>query len=94
MDVCSLCYSCEDECPIGAIQIFNEKVLVCNLCSGDPECIKACTEKALVLDPREKNHSLVNYKNNSEGLTSSQKRFIFVKKQGMELRKKWRAKLA
>ena len=36
MEICTLCYSCEDACPIGAIQLFHDYVFVCNLCSGDP----------------------------------------------------------
>ncbi len=94
MDICSLCFNCEDACPIGAIQLYKEKVIVCNLCSGDPECIKACTEKALSLSLDEKHSSLVSFKDASKNYTPSEKRFAFIKKQGIELRKKWMDNLA
>lgn len=90
MDACSLCFSCEEACPIGAIQLFKEQVFVCNLCSGDPECIKACTEEALSLDSQSGEISLSEFKNDSVILTPSQKRFEYVRKQGIELRKAWR----
>ncbi len=90
MDVCSLCANCEDACPIGAIQLFNDEVLVCNLCSGDTECIMACTEEALSFETQEENSSLSEYKLTSVKLTPSQKRFEYVRKQGIELRKTWR----
>ncbi|NPE09745.1 MAG: hypothetical protein GNW80_15800, partial [Asgard group archaeon] len=73
-----------------AIQLFNDEVFVCDLCSGDPECIKACTEKALSLEPREEKTSLSEYKNVSVKLTPSQKRFEYIRKQGIGLRKTWR----
>jgi Fe-S-cluster-containing hydrogenase component 2 len=94
MNACSVCFSCEDACPIGAIQLFKDVVFVCDLCSGDPECIKACTEKALSLEQREKQVSLSEYKNESVIFNPSQKRFEFVRKQGIELRKMWRENCA
>ncbi|MBK5114908.1 MAG: 4Fe-4S binding protein [Candidatus Heimdallarchaeota archaeon] len=90
MDVCSLCSNCEEACPIGAIQLFNDEVFVCNLCSGDPECIKACTEGALSLEFRKENVSLSEFENTSVKLTPSQKRYEYIRKQGIELRKTWR----
>lgn len=51
-DKCTRCRRCEKSCPYGAI-VFNEKtnlVEKCDLCGGDPECIKVCIlPKALQL---------------------------------------------
>lgn len=40
---CIHCHLCEKVCPYGGIH-FNsdDKLLVCDLCGGDPECIKVC----------------------------------------------------
>ena len=36
-----------EHCPYSAIFIFKEKVIHCNLCKGDPECVKSCPTGAL-----------------------------------------------
>lgn len=41
---CTGCRKCEKVCPYGAI-IFNEETNIiekCDLCGGDPECVKTC----------------------------------------------------
>ena len=41
---CNLCFLCMDACPFNAI-FFNEQermVLLCDLCGGDPVCVKFC----------------------------------------------------
>ena len=45
--LCTLCGACERNCPIGAIETFDESVYVCDLCGGDPVCAKFCPTKAL-----------------------------------------------
>ena len=48
-DVCIGCRSCVSACPFGAM-IFNptdRKVFKCDLCDGDPQCVRFCEEKAV-----------------------------------------------
>ena len=46
---CVLCKSCANACPYGAIFFHNDlkRPLICDLCNGDPECVKMCPMKAL-----------------------------------------------
>ncbi len=48
---CTACEECIAACPIGAIYLSKEKdsVFKCDLCAGDPECVKFCTRQALTL---------------------------------------------
>ena len=48
-DVCIGCRSCVGVCPFGAMS-FNSKdkqVFKCDLCDGDPQCVRFCEEKAV-----------------------------------------------
>ena len=36
-----------EHCPYSAIFVFKEKVIHCNLCKGDPECVQSCPAGAL-----------------------------------------------
>jgi carbon-monoxide dehydrogenase iron sulfur subunit len=41
--LCINCGECVDSCPFGAIQFSAErKVILCDLCGGDPKCVKCC----------------------------------------------------
>ncbi|MDO8491574.1 MAG: 4Fe-4S dicluster domain-containing protein [Dehalococcoidia bacterium] len=41
--MCIGCLACVDACPFGAIQVGpNKQVLKCDLCGGDPICVKYC----------------------------------------------------
>ncbi len=48
---CTACEACILACPVGAMSLNKEKdtVFKCNLCDGDPECVKVCFRKALAL---------------------------------------------
>jgi carbon-monoxide dehydrogenase iron sulfur subunit len=41
---CNLCLACQKACPFGAIFFDEEEkeLLVCDLCQGDPLCVKFC----------------------------------------------------
>lgn len=43
---CTLCGSCRLACPLSIPKIVNGKnsVLICDLCGGDPQCVKICNE--------------------------------------------------
>lgn len=48
---CIKCQACVAACPFGSIW-FNEEIdsiLKCDLCGGDPACVKICPTKALSL---------------------------------------------
>ena len=48
---CTACEECIVACPIGAIYLNKEKdtVFKCDMCAGDPECVKFCSREALIL---------------------------------------------
>lgn len=46
---CIGCSACSEACPFGAIELHDGKVIKCDLCGGDPACVKRCTPKALKL---------------------------------------------
>ncbi|MEM4487920.1 MAG: 4Fe-4S dicluster domain-containing protein [Desulfurococcaceae archaeon] len=41
---CTLCRKCIEACPIHVPRVVKNKnhVLICDLCDGNPECVKAC----------------------------------------------------
>ncbi len=52
-DRCVGCHTCLTNCPFGAIS-FNEQkqqVFKCELCKGDPQCVKFCQPGALRFEP-------------------------------------------
>jgi carbon-monoxide dehydrogenase iron sulfur subunit len=46
---CNGCKACLTACPYGAMHFdrVTEKTFVCDLCKGDPECVKYCFVKAI-----------------------------------------------
>jgi Fe-S-cluster-containing dehydrogenase component len=48
-DRCNGCGWCIEACDYGAVTLHpeNKIVFICDLCDGDPECVKWCPEEAL-----------------------------------------------
>jgi carbon-monoxide dehydrogenase iron sulfur subunit len=92
--VCTLCGACEKACPIGAIEIFDGIVYVCDLCGGTPKCVEACTEGALIFAREEHGQSLGGIKEETSQMSPNQKRWFYLKKAGISLREKWSRKHA
>ena len=46
-DACIGCGRCVEECTYGAVKLTAGKPLICDLCGGDPECVKRCPTGAL-----------------------------------------------
>ncbi len=91
--VCTLCQKCERNCPIGAIEIFDDIVYVCDLCGGSPKCTEACTEAAITFVPQqEKPVSLEQIKKETKKkkLNTVERRAEYIQRSGKELVKKWR----
>ena len=94
-NACVLCGACEKACPIGAIEMFNDFVYVCDLCGGKPKCVEACTEGAVFYEEKDRiQPSLAEIKEQTKKLNPIQKRHFYLKNLGAELRKKWREKYA
>ncbi len=47
--LCNGCEACVTACPVWAISFDHQKKIAykCDLCGGDPECIKVCSREAL-----------------------------------------------
>lgn len=52
-ELCTGCKTCEKACPFGAgtIKFWDDRAIVCDLCNGDPACVRTCTQKALMFLP-------------------------------------------
>ena len=50
-ELCNGWVSCLEACPLGALSFDRERNIVfkCDLCGGDPECVKVCTRKILTV---------------------------------------------
>lgn len=82
--ICVLCGRCEKACPIGAIELRNDLVFVCDLCGGDPKCVEACTEGAITYTEDE-GPSLGEIAKKAEPMNPSEKRYHYIKREGSGL---------
>lgn len=88
--LCNLCNACEQNCPIGAIEIFNDIVYVCDLCGGDPKCVGACSEDAITWQRDEvETVSLAEIREAAKKLNPSERRLARATKQSAGLRREW-----
>jgi carbon-monoxide dehydrogenase iron sulfur subunit len=87
--VCTGCGTCERKCPIGAIEIFEGVVYVCDLCGGTPCCVEACTEQAMRYSAKCESPSLRRFVDQGAE-TPSEKRYYYIETQGASIREKWR----
>lgn len=89
--ICTRCEVCVTKCPIGAIELFDDIVYVCDLCGGRPRCVEACTEGAILFKPDSSNgRSLAEIKGRTKGMNPSEKRREYIESLGEEIREKWR----
>lgn len=87
--LCTSCGVCEKACPIGAIEIFNKIVYVCDLCWGKPKCIEACTEEAITFEPDTiEQIFLADIKKVTAKMNPSQKRHFYIKRIGLKAKKR------
>lgn len=88
--LCNACGSCERFCPIGAIELYGEIPYVCDLCGGDPRCVKECNLGALLFEPEKREAvSLKKWIKKNKGLSPDEKRLNFVLSRSSRLRKEW-----
>lgn len=88
--LCTACGTCEIMCPIGAIELYEEIPYVCDLCGGDPRCVKACTMDAIEYEPDvTQNVNLKPFKKDSRGLEPEEKRLRYVLSCSEHLRQNW-----
>lgn len=49
-ELCTGCQACVDECQYGMIVMDNDRAMKCDLCDGDPVCVRYCPTEALILE--------------------------------------------
>ena len=88
--LCTACGTCEIMCPIGAVELYEEIPHVCDLCGGDPRCVKACTLDAIHYEPDVTERvSLKEYKKGSRNLDPEEKRLRYALASAQDLRDHW-----
>ncbi len=90
--LCTACGVCETMCPVGAIELYAEIPRVCDLCGGDPRCVKACTPGAIHYQPGAAGEvSLKEFKKGSRNLSAEEKRLRYALASAQDLREQWAA---
>jgi len=88
---CTLCRACEKACPIGAVELFQDYVYVCDLCGGNPRCVSACTEGALTWNREAgETQSLADIKAEVGRSDTAEKRWLYMQRFSRILRESWR----
>lgn len=89
--ICTRCEACVTKCPIGAIELFNDIIYVCDLCGGRPKCVEACTEGAILYRPKQPGViSLKDIKARTKGMNLNEKRREYIEYLGEDIRENWR----
>jgi Fe-S-cluster-containing hydrogenase component 2 len=88
--LCTACGTCEARCPIGAIELFDGIPHVCDLCGGDPRCVRACNLGAISYKPEVSGAvSLKKLRRDRRGASLEIKRFHFARITSRELMTDW-----
>jgi len=58
LELCIGCEKCVDLCKFGAVKVSEGKAIICDLCHGEPECVKRCPTHALNYIETESNQEM------------------------------------
>lgn len=90
--LCVPCGTCETLCPIGAIELFEDIPYVCDLCGGDPRCVKQCNTGAIWYEPDSNEPiSLKAFKEGGRGQSPEAKRVHYAVAMTKDLREHWKS---
>ncbi len=90
--LCVACGTCETLCPIGAIELFQEIPYVCDLCGGEPRCVKECNMGAIEYEPGSgETVSLEPLKEGGRGRSPETKRIKYALEMTRDLREQWKS---